>query len=329
MLELLTSSSRKPGKSYPNSGPGPIVLEYGDEDLGYFGTLTSSEMFTATELLNHLDIKGSSYIDSPTWVKCFINGRILFTPTQRLVSGVIWSDLYKAGAVYGDRTVGTYPPGDPVLQDAVIIKGSHAFSIRIWGRGDKDPTTYAPASYPAPADMEYLKFITKFFDGTHSSFNGSWKLFSTNGIGSAIQQMFSLQNVTNFGALYYAAGNVAGQLQQALKTNGTVWWPVLEPINFSEQLLPIKAVNNQPLDDTLLSQIAITSLTSEIATPEDGLKPISVNGLRYDTVEPKPVAITSAMAEPDADWLKPISYGSIKQPVSLLNIAITSLKYEA
>ena len=330
MIELLASNRGGAKTLYPNSGPGPIMLEFGDEELGYFGTLTSAEMFTTTELSTHLDLGGSSYIDTPDWIKCFVNGRVLFTPTQRLKAGLSWNDLYKAGAIYGDDTNGSYPAATPVKQNAVITKGSYAFRIRVWGKDDVDPTPVASTNYPPGANHEYLKFCYKFFAGNGANFLGSWKLIPGANLlsSAAIQMLTAASNIANYAHFYWPNVNNGQMLHYAKTTSGT-WWPVLEPVDFSKELLAIKTVSDQPLDDTLLSKIAITSLTSEVATEGDALKAISVNGLSYDTVAPKPVAITSLEVTADTDWPKAIPYSSIKQPTILSNIAITSLKYEA
>lgn len=330
MIEALLGIGKKGSKEYPNSGPGPITLQYGDETLGYFGTLTSAEMFTTTELANYLDLKGSTYVDAPSWVKCFINGRILFTPTQRLRAGVSWNDLYNAGSIYGDDTNGLYPVGGGVKQDAVVTKGPYAYRVRVWGKGDTDPTTMASTNYPPKANHEYLRFITQFFTGTGSEFTGSWRLYPIDDVvGAAVTQMITaVSNIVNNVQLYYP-GTTLGQILHVAKTTPGTWWPVLELVDFSNALLPIKAINLKPLDDATPSKIAITSIVTEVATPDDNLKAISTNGLSYDTVEPKAPAITSLLAEADASWLTPISYGTIKQPTLVSRIAITSAKYEA
>lgn len=330
MIELLTTNLGGDKKLYPNSGPGPITLQFGDEDLGYFGTLTSEEMFTTPELATHLGIaRGSSYVNNPTWVKCFVNGRILFTPTQRLMAGVSWDDIYKAGALYGDNTDGKYPTNPPVKQDTVITKGVYAFKVRVWGKDSTEPTPYASSSYPPTTAFEFLRFITKFFDGTHSSFNGSWRLFSLAGQTTAILQSVTGAPATQHVTFYYASTAAQGMLLLYTKENAaTAWWPVLEPVDFSSQLLPIKAVNSNPLDNDALSRVAITSLVTEQVEPGELLKAISVNGLSYDTVAPKPVAITELEVTQDPDWPKQISRDSIRQSVFVTNIAITSLTYE-
>lgn len=330
MIELLASNRGGAKTLYPNSGPGPIMLEFGDEELGYFGTLTSAEMFTTTELSTHLDLGGSSYIDTPDWIKCFVNGRVLFTPTQRLKAGLSWNDLYKAGAIYGDDTNGSYPAATPIKQNAVITKGSYAFRIRVWGKDDVDPTPVASTNYPPGANHEYLKFCYKFFAGNGANFLGSWKLIPGANLlsSAAIQMLTAASNIANYVQFYWPNVNNGQMLHYAKTTSGT-WWPVLEPVDFSKGLLAIKAVSNQPLDDKLLSPVAITSLEATDFTPGESLKAISVSTLSYDTTDPKPVAITSLVVEPDADWLTPIKVSTIKQPTLVSSIAITSLKYEA
>lgn len=52
MIELMQGSSGGIRPSYPNSGPGIKTLQYGDEQLGYFGEVTGAELFTANEFIS-------------------------------------------------------------------------------------------------------------------------------------------------------------------------------------------------------------------------------------------------------------------------------------
>lgn len=332
MLELLTSNRGGDKKQYPNSGPGAIVLEYGDEEFGYFGTVPSTDLFTTDELSRGIDLyTGVAHIASPTWIKVILKGKICFTPSVPLRRNVGWSDVYNSGGVYGNDTDGTYPATPAIKQDAVVVKGAFAYRVRLWGKGDIDPSAVADGTYPFPANHEFGRFICQLYDGTHASFSKSWKVFPISSVASlpTLQIMTAAANIVNSIRLTFWSTPPQLWCVVSAKTSTTYWWPVLELFDFvSNGLLPVKKVIDQPLDDNLLSKVGITSLAAEMTTPGDLLAPISVNGLRYDTTDPKPVAITTLGIEPSADWLTPISAVGIKQPTLLSSIDITSLKYE-
>lgn len=48
MIELLLAGG---GGFYPKSGPGSKVISDGDIELGYFGVVSSAEVFKSTELI--------------------------------------------------------------------------------------------------------------------------------------------------------------------------------------------------------------------------------------------------------------------------------------
>ncbi|QXO09597.1 hypothetical protein pEaSNUABM11_00173 [Erwinia phage pEa_SNUABM_11] len=85
-----------------NRGAGPAALKYGDDNLGYFGTLLSSEFFTSSHIRAAAkDTSGlPSALYAPTWHKMIRNGKVIYLPDIAFGS-TTWMSLYTAGLVYG------------------------------------------------------------------------------------------------------------------------------------------------------------------------------------------------------------------------------------
>lgn len=136
-------------------GPGPTTLELGDMTAGYYGTVDSSEIFSATQLRAALGVTtGSLWNDTPTWIKFAHNGLIKYIPEKPLAYSVTWQDLYLAGAVYPDKTTGNYPPvgQTPTVQGKEITNSlGYTFSSALISVG-ADPV---PVSSTPTATSEY------------------------------------------------------------------------------------------------------------------------------------------------------------------------------
>lgn len=102
---------------YPNSGPGPIKLAVGDEQLGYFGEVSETELTTYTALKTHLGFT-QGIVTSGSWLKFFWKGKVVFLSKTWCYAGLTWENLYKAGGVYGVDGPGNYPSpvGSPINQ---------------------------------------------------------------------------------------------------------------------------------------------------------------------------------------------------------------------
>ena len=304
MIEQLIASSQKPRPVYPDSGPGSTTLIYGDETLGLFGTLTAAEFLTGPQLV---DLTGSpattGILTNPTWVKMMMNGRILFIPDQPVSTGGSWEAFYSAGLVYGDRTTGKYPIGAGVPQENVIAKGNSLFIVRLFGKDDPDPVSLAAGSSSNQLlkDYELGRFIAATYrDNNNAQLANSWNLFSGYGAWSG----------TNIYTIPTYASNVNQALHRYVRTPPILeiqyynkvsnisgrWWPVLELMP-SDTLLAIGTPINTFIDTIPIAKVAVTTMTYEEATAGEALRQISVNDFKYDSVEPKPVAITSLKYE--------------------------------
>ena len=100
------------GQVFPWSGPGSKKLMYGTRDLGYFGTLTSSELFSDATLTTLTGVTTGTIGSGGAgqlWYKFILRGRVIYLAKYPTRISVAWSDLYKAGVVHGVKGYGDSP----------------------------------------------------------------------------------------------------------------------------------------------------------------------------------------------------------------------------
>jgi hypothetical protein len=125
MLEALLMGVKTGQQYFPNSGPGNKTLKAGDVNIGYFGAVTSAELFNGWEVSTAVSLTaGSAFNDTnTTWLKFVYNGKFLFIAKEPVRRQLAWDDIYKAGAVYGVKGNGPYPtPGSPTDQWRIMVK---------------------------------------------------------------------------------------------------------------------------------------------------------------------------------------------------------------
>jgi len=267
----MTVGNGKPPVVYPDSGPGPQTLAKGDENFGYFGTLTASSFLTSQELSDMCGItEGSIFIAAPNWVKCMIKGVVLFIPICFVRSGVTYTDLYNKGAVYGDDTTGKYPLGAGVVQDRRITARNTLFKVRLFGRDDTDPVSQITGKI-VMSSYEIGRFITGFFITPNPytpdpAFANSFKVVSND----VFSQQLNAKSVTT---MLTAASNANNSPYLYMRDQGTYevgvnaktvtypyWWPVLE-VEDPNKVIPAKDVTSNP--NTGLIPISVSSFTYE------------------------------------------------------------------
>lgn len=106
MLEaLLLKGSTGPRTYFPESGPGNKTLIAGSEPLGYFGRVSSTDMFEASYLDNWAFGSYSAatkYLaDGVQWCKFIYNGKFIYICARQLRMFTNWYSLYNYGLVYG------------------------------------------------------------------------------------------------------------------------------------------------------------------------------------------------------------------------------------
>lgn len=117
------------GAYYPWSGPGNKKLMRGTRDLGYFGTVSTAELYTDKSLGAIVGVNPQFGIfntvpDKQVWYKFIYRGRIIYLARYATLRNVSYQDIYNAGAVYGVRGPGdgTPPASGPVDQFKVLTK---------------------------------------------------------------------------------------------------------------------------------------------------------------------------------------------------------------
>lgn len=117
-------------------GAGPNTLKYGDDRLGYYGQLTSSDFFTSTDILAAAKstVGLPAGLISPIWHKFSRNGKTLYVPNQLFAMPIVWNDLYKAGLVYGTDDAGpvTGRGGMPATNQLVkLTRNGDEYLVRL------------------------------------------------------------------------------------------------------------------------------------------------------------------------------------------------------
>lgn len=126
-------------------GPGPKTLLRGNNQYGYFGTVTTAEFFTGIEVA--LPLGYGVDVGGLFWDKFIYEGKILYIPNKALYGSVTWRSLYLAGAVYGTDDNGPEPATHGFAltnQIKIISKGDDDFIIRLprmTTRPDRSPQT--------------------------------------------------------------------------------------------------------------------------------------------------------------------------------------------
>ncbi len=119
-----------------NRGIGPSTLMLGDDSLGFFGQVLSSDFVNSTHILaaaaTTSGLPGGTV--TPSWNKFIRKGKIIYVP-DRTFGVCQWSSIYQAGLVYGVDANG---PADAVLagltltnQNRVIDFKGYKYKVRL------------------------------------------------------------------------------------------------------------------------------------------------------------------------------------------------------
>lgn len=125
MFELLLGLGNSGKIFFPDSGPGTKYLKAGNADIGWFGLVSSMELFQGWEVSSALNFTAGTAVNenNTTWMKFVYKGKYLFIAQQPLRQGVSWNDVYNAGGIYGVKGNGAYPvAGNPRDQWNIMVK---------------------------------------------------------------------------------------------------------------------------------------------------------------------------------------------------------------
>lgn len=237
---------------YPDSGPGPKGLLFGDEQAGYFGDCPLSTFVSQAELINTLwPVVG----DRPTattggalWGKFFWKGKIIYINWSG-IAVTNWKKLYLAGAAIGDSTYGPEITGiTPTLQNCIFTKrfDGEPKSFRV-----RTPRLGPDVAGPGDVTTSEIYQLTRKATPTSWYGTGEWSDDISHSTNSAITMHVS---TAGSGANYITPLN--GKTVSSTALDGSVYWhPVLEYIDPTKEVVPLgglsgSAVTSVPIVPT-------------------------------------------------------------------------------
>lgn len=128
--------------------PGSKVLTGGNRTNGFYGFVQPHEFgeiaanpagrkeMNGNNLALAIGLAGGTAINSDTaWMKFSRNGEIYLVPVKPLRHSTTWNQIYAAGAVYGDGTVGMTPPNGRAGNRLSVSGENNAYLINNPGDG--------------------------------------------------------------------------------------------------------------------------------------------------------------------------------------------------
>lgn len=254
MLEIHLGGSRKTRPVYPDSGPGTKVLEFGNEEIGYFGEVTGAELFTASDFLNKVYAlfgtreTGAMQLTN-VWLKFFHKGKVIYIAKQPFIAGTNWNDIYNAGLVYGTQDNGKYPATTPVWQFNPLSKNDGRDWVlipRLFTGMGEDP--YSVLDQTAYIGSEWTELLGRVADVTNTPVTEKWARFSVQDLGLVnsspfIRYAIAIETrVSNSADTLYMGSSAAGYSNRnAFSKNNasSSYRPVLVLHNPADGIIPV------------------------------------------------------------------------------------------
>lgn len=234
-------------------GPGSNLLLHGNENYGFYGSVSSGDFINTGVILSALkSLTGiPTTVVFPTWYKFIRNGKIFFVPDVQMGDST-WNSLYSAGAVYGTNDNGPVDTPQNVNQLCTFELNGDLFKVRVpkgypdglkWAGGNVDLNTLPEAAnkyseyedfmYPIIALTPLRKRMVTV--GSANANNIIQSRYGTDGyaIGVQCQEVsgsFCLrrgQSPYNYGPATRASIETAAN---RAKSQGLCWWPIVEYI---------------------------------------------------------------------------------------------------
>lgn len=232
-------------QAVPRFGPGPNDLIYGNYELGYFGSIPSSEFISAVKLKELTDFTAVVLNTNlaPTWHKYARKGKIYIVPNSALSTlSPTWSTIYLAGLVYGTDDNGITPLGNtPTNQMKKIKVGPDTFIVRLMRGYDDDPSGLCPITTqdddPVLPPNEFSDFICPLSSYTPESQrlpNIQNSLSATLWNGNTAAQTAAVviehtaSNLPIRRGTFSDGRRCTGRISSATLNMACMWWPVLE-----------------------------------------------------------------------------------------------------
>lgn len=237
MLEMMLSVKPRSMKLYPDSGPGPKVLKYGNEDLGYFGLILKSDFIQDYDLREQVAFnKGTLNSRMTGWFKMFIGGKVIFFANDSYYNSVLWLDLYKAGIVSGTDDDGISGEVPGVNQLRFVTTQEDTFKARLFSTIVTDPQYLASTPITIGTGVsigaEWTRVITAL---------KQWKVFVTGSYAG--YNWASGTSIAGTGGMRHAFRQ--DYINGWAQTSEAAWVPVLELI--PKDQVPLRTVDQQSM----------------------------------------------------------------------------------
>lgn len=275
--------------TFPDSGPGPKTLLRGNEDAGYFGTVSEAEFYDMYDLAAVLPLSATLYAYDPAfgyhWLKFMFKGKVLFIPSNPLYNQASWNIVYNAGYMYGTGDTGKYPTSTPTIQEKRLAKYSpgeaktYAYSVRSMTGAQNDPQL----------DVTMGALGVNEYDSLFNLIPGM-----PNGLIASNYKLNANQitlNTANPNTLFIARSTNGttgtSTVSSIMKTAATMWWrPVLE-------LIPPGSVvfgptNLYSIFDLQKPPFDVSAIPVDVAVP-----PTNVWGTQAGMKPPQLLTVTS------------------------------------
>lgn len=170
MIEALLATISSAVQEYPNSGPGSKTLIAGNEDIGFFGEVSSSELITYAGLKSHLGFSAGNVGPDVGWLKFMHKGVVKFIAKKACYYSLTWNALYAAGGIYGTNDNGRYPATTPKNQykPFTVPDGTKTCKLvpRLLSGAPTDPVGQN-AGEVTDYNSEYSDLLYRIIAGTH------------------------------------------------------------------------------------------------------------------------------------------------------------------
>ncbi len=239
MLEALLISGG--GTLYYESGPGVQLLTKGDLQAGFFGEVSSSELFSTSQLSDQVEYNAGTILEEyPIWLKFAYKGKFLFIPKSPIKNLVSWLALYNAGLVYGTDDTGPFSAQLPTLntnQLRVATRGRYRFKVRLMRGLPTDPHVTSATTNDSDflADSEWNRLLYKVSNElTSASVGTKWAEYTARELGvDASPNKFTIvqEHDASFNNIVGRGGTgirYIPMLAKAVATVNNYWRPVLE-----------------------------------------------------------------------------------------------------
>lgn len=269
---------------YPQSGPGTKEMLIGDLTLGYFGSVSASELFTAGEFFSQITEgynRGAAVplnVSSLYFLKFAINDKFVFFPSRAMTSNITWELIYALGAIDASGQEATFPPasGGGVPQTAILQTTDKKYWLRprLVRYSDVDPEIVVKGLPTSETELLFKKVHV----GTGGT--GEWDTLTVGGNGLDITSPFfflnSLAGTTT--KAHYCSMNQA-TLSTLDKTAQGFWRPMFELVPSAQLLVPPKSLTTELVNIPKRMTIEYTesshaTVAQDLLIVQDGFAPV-------------------------------------------------------